>query len=264
MMKGTSPDGRHLFPGLSLHVVSARATRGFARPVRSSQDAAGGAGPVEAARPAVPVQHPPHARWLEAAVPRRRDVQAGSCQGCDVESWRLSGQRAFALRRMPFAAQSARRHRRRPALCRRSGAGWRGLGAEHHAEGLEELEVEQIEKLLETGDLPDGDTVGGEMGKVVGNTSSSARRTGARLRPTSSRCRRSTGRSSLKRSECRRRDSRLVKHDGGPSSRPSRSSSSPRCCLRCSPRSCAIAARLGCRSVRQCSFAAPSRSCRWC
>ena len=31
--------------------------------------------------------------------------------------------------------------------------------------------MEQIEKLLETGDLPDGDSVGGDMGKVVCNTS---------------------------------------------------------------------------------------------
>ncbi len=37
--------------------------------------------------------------------------------------------------------------------------------------GLKSWSVEQIEKLLETGDLPDGDSVGGEMGKVVGNTS---------------------------------------------------------------------------------------------
>ena len=37
--------------------------------------------------------------------------------------------------------------------------------------GLKSWSVEQIEKLLETGDTPDGDTIGGEMAKVVGNTS---------------------------------------------------------------------------------------------
>lgn len=37
--------------------------------------------------------------------------------------------------------------------------------------GLKSWSVEQIEKLLETGDTPDGDSVSGEMGKVVGNTS---------------------------------------------------------------------------------------------
>ena len=31
--------------------------------------------------------------------------------------------------------------------------------------------IEQIAKLLETGDLPDGDSVGGDMGKVVANIS---------------------------------------------------------------------------------------------
>ena len=36
--------------------------------------------------------------------------------------------------------------------------------------GLSSWSVEQIEKLLETGDMPDGDSIGGEMGKVVANT----------------------------------------------------------------------------------------------
>jgi mono/diheme cytochrome c family protein len=37
-------------------------------------------------------------------------------------------------------------------------------------EGLSSWSVEQLVKLLETGETPDGDSVGGEMGKVVGNT----------------------------------------------------------------------------------------------
>jgi mono/diheme cytochrome c family protein len=36
--------------------------------------------------------------------------------------------------------------------------------------GLSNWSQEQIAKLLETGDLPDGDSIGGNMGKVVGNT----------------------------------------------------------------------------------------------
>jgi mono/diheme cytochrome c family protein len=36
--------------------------------------------------------------------------------------------------------------------------------------GLSSWSQEQIAKLLETGDLPDGDSVGGNMGKVVGST----------------------------------------------------------------------------------------------
>ena len=44
MVKGTSPDGQHLFSGVSLHVLSAHEARRRARPVRLSEDAAGGAG----------------------------------------------------------------------------------------------------------------------------------------------------------------------------------------------------------------------------
>jgi mono/diheme cytochrome c family protein len=36
--------------------------------------------------------------------------------------------------------------------------------------GLSNWSQEQIAKLLETGDMPDGDSIGGNMGKVVGNT----------------------------------------------------------------------------------------------
>ncbi len=36
--------------------------------------------------------------------------------------------------------------------------------------GLKSWSKDQIAKLLATGDMPDGDTVGGKMGKVVGNT----------------------------------------------------------------------------------------------
>jgi hypothetical protein len=36
--------------------------------------------------------------------------------------------------------------------------------------GLSDWTLEQIVKLLESGEKPDGDTVGGEMAKVAGNT----------------------------------------------------------------------------------------------
>jgi len=49
-----------------------------------------------------------------------------------------------------------------------SGEGWVPNITQY---GLSSWSKEQIAKLLETGDLPDGDSVGGEMGKVVGNTS---------------------------------------------------------------------------------------------
>ena len=49
MVKGTSPDGRALLSGVALHVLSAHEARRRARPVRLSEDAAGGAGAIEAA-----------------------------------------------------------------------------------------------------------------------------------------------------------------------------------------------------------------------
>jgi mono/diheme cytochrome c family protein len=48
-----------------------------------------------------------------------------------------------------------------------SGEGWVPNITQH---GISNWTVEQIEKLLETGDMPDGDSIGGEMGKVVSNT----------------------------------------------------------------------------------------------
>jgi mono/diheme cytochrome c family protein len=49
-----------------------------------------------------------------------------------------------------------------------SGEGWVPNITQY---GLSSWTLEQITKLLANGDLPDGDSVGGEMGKVVGNTS---------------------------------------------------------------------------------------------
>lgn len=49
-----------------------------------------------------------------------------------------------------------------------SGEGWVPNISQH---GMLSWSVEEIDKLLETGDMRDGDSVGGEMGKVVSNTS---------------------------------------------------------------------------------------------
>ena len=76
MVKGTSPDGQHLFPAFPYTSYQRMTARRRARPVRVSEDAAGGAGAIEAARRAVPVQHPPHARRLEVPVPRRQAVRS--------------------------------------------------------------------------------------------------------------------------------------------------------------------------------------------
>jgi mono/diheme cytochrome c family protein len=49
-----------------------------------------------------------------------------------------------------------------------SGEGWVPNITQH---GLSSWTLPQLIKLLATGDMPDGDSVGGEMGKVIGNTS---------------------------------------------------------------------------------------------
>ena len=48
-----------------------------------------------------------------------------------------------------------------------SGEGWVPNITQH---GLSRRSLEQLANLFTTGELPDGDTVGGEMGKVIGNT----------------------------------------------------------------------------------------------
>ena len=76
MMKGTSPDGEHLFPGVPLYVLSAHALDDVRDLFALSEDAAGRAGQGARPRRAVSVQYPPHARRLEVPVPRRQAVPA--------------------------------------------------------------------------------------------------------------------------------------------------------------------------------------------
>ena len=90
-------------------------------------------------------------------------------QGRGVESRRLSGQRSRPLRRVPFAAQHSRRHRREPALRRRAGPGGDGFVPNITQKGLS-CRRKSSSSFSTTGETPDGDTVGGEMGKVVANT----------------------------------------------------------------------------------------------
>ena len=128
MVKGTSPDGEHYFPAFpytsyqrmklddvrdlfaylkTLPAVQAQSKRDTTcrfRSISAARSAAGSSCSSTASRSS---RIPPRSRAME--------------------SRRLSGQRAGPLRRMPFAAQSARRHHRKPALRRRpdpDGEGW--------------------------------------------------------------------------------------------------------------------------------------------
>ena len=70
---------------------------------------------------------------------------------------------------MPFAAQFHGRHRRKPAFRRRAEAVGDGFVPNITSKSLS-LSQENLVKLLETGETPDGDTIGGEMAKVTSNT----------------------------------------------------------------------------------------------
>ena len=88
-----------------------------------------------------------------------------------MESRRVSRQRPRPLRGMPLAAQPARRHQvaasASPAgLDPEGGDGWVPNITQH---GLSAWTLEDIVKLLATGENRDADTVGGEMGEVVRN-----------------------------------------------------------------------------------------------
>ena len=67
---------------------------------------------------------------------------ADASHSASVESRRLSRQQSRPLRRVPQPAQFPRRHRRGATLRRRTQSGRRGLGAQHHPEGIGRLERE--------------------------------------------------------------------------------------------------------------------------
>ena len=117
---------------------------------------------------------------------------------------------------------------------------------------------EELVKLLATGETPDGDTVGGEMAKVVANTGKLSAEDRAAI---------ATYIKSLPPVEGPKPPEH--KSTGTPpldesASRPSCSRPSRRCCSRCCRPACAISASRRCRSARWCSSAPPSPSCRCC
>ena len=169
-----------------------------ARPVRLSQDAAGGAGRQVQATTTCRFRSTSAARSAagnscSSTASRSSPIRPRTRRGIAAPIWSTAPAIApNATRRATCSAASSQSQR----FAGGPEPGRRGLGAQHHAEGLERCREEDIVKLLATGETPDGDSVGGEMGKVVAqHRASSARRIAPRSRPTSSRCRRSKGRS---------------------------------------------------------------------
>ncbi len=172
MLKGTSPDGRHYFPAFPYTSYQRYAHGRRARPVRAPQDPARRAGPGARPRRAVPVQCAASARRLETPVPRRSTIQAGHVEIRAMESRRLSGERPRPLRRMPFSPRnllggivSSQRFAGGPNP---EGEGWIPNITQA---ALKDYSDKDIAYILETGNTPDGDSVGGSMTAVVRNTS---------------------------------------------------------------------------------------------
>ena len=172
MLKGTSPDGRHYFPAFPYAIVPAHEDRRRARPVRASQDAA--AGERQSARPrrVVSVQHPPHARRLETPVPRRQAVSARP--GASRREWNRG---AYLVNGPGHCAEC---HSPRNALggivaAQRFAGGpdpeGKGWVPNITQQSLKDYSEKDIAYLLETGNTPDGDLVGGSMAAVIRNTS---------------------------------------------------------------------------------------------
>ena len=109
---------------------------------------------------------------LEAAVPRRRAVQAGCVEGS------RRGIAAPISSTAPATAPNATRRATCSAASSAASASPAGLRRKaaragcptSPSTGCRHWSDEDIVKLLETGENRDADTVGGEMGKVVSNT----------------------------------------------------------------------------------------------
>jgi mono/diheme cytochrome c family protein len=171
MIKGTSPDGRHYYPAFPYASYQSMRTddvRDLFAYLKSL--------------PAVQVKSKPHDLPFPFNI--RRTLGAWKVLFLDGETFKPDPAKDAAWDRGAYLVNGpghcAECHSPRNALGgivkgRRfaggpdpSGEGWVPNITQY---GLSSWSKEQIAKLLETGDLPDGDSVGGEMGKVVGNTS---------------------------------------------------------------------------------------------
>ena len=139
MQKGTSPDGRHYFPAFpytSYQRMRVEDVRDLFAHIKTLPAVQGKVRDHD-------VPFPFNVRrtlggWKFLFLDGK-PFQPDPIKVRAVESRRVSGERPRPLRRMPFAAQSARRHRREAALRRRAESGRRGLGSEHHAAGARRL-----------------------------------------------------------------------------------------------------------------------------
>jgi mono/diheme cytochrome c family protein len=171
MVKGTSPDGRHFYPAFP-----------YTSYQRMRTDDLRDLFAFLKSLPAVQVKSKPHDLPFPFNI--RRTLGVWKFLFLDGETFKPDPAKDAAWDRGAYLVNGpghcAECHSPRNALGGivkgqrfagapdPSGEGWVPNITQY---GLSSWTKEQIAKLLETGDLPDGDSVGGEMGKVVGNTS---------------------------------------------------------------------------------------------
>ena len=172
MWKGTSPDGSHyypVFPYTSYQQMKLEDVRDLFAYLKTLPAVQGRVRDHD-----LPI-HFKIRRTLggmEIPVPRWPAVQARPVEIGAVESRRLPGQRAEPLRGVPQPAQSlggiiaSQRFAGGPDP--EGGDGWVPNITQA---GIGDYSERDIERVLESGDMPNGDSVGGVDGQVVGNMS---------------------------------------------------------------------------------------------
>ncbi len=181
--RGISPDGYHYFPAFpytSYQHAKVEDIRDLFAYLKTLDPVSGQGA---RSRRAVSLQYQAQCRDLETAVHGRQAFHAGRCAFGAMESRRLSRQRPRPLRRMPQPAKFPRRHRRRAALCRRrpirkARAGCRTSRKRGLATGARRTSPISSRPA----NMPDGDSAGGSMVRVIRNTSQLSRRGSRRNR----------------------------------------------------------------------------------
>ena len=169
--KGISPAGFHYFPAFPYTSYQHAKVEDVRDLFAYLKTLAAVSGQGARSRRAVSVQYQAQCRDLEIAVHGRQAFRAGPSAFGAMESRRLSRERPRPLRRVSQPAKFSRRHRRRAALRGRARSGRRGLGAEHHPKGIGDWSEKDIAYFLKTGAMPDGDSAGGSMVRVIKNIS---------------------------------------------------------------------------------------------
>ncbi len=119
MHEGVARDGSHLFPAFPLRPFHQSFGRRREGNICLLDDPAAGQGPRAREHDSVPAQYPRVPGRVEDSVLQVRPLRAGCRQERRMESRRLSRAWPEPLRRLPHAAQPARRGKGRQRLCRR-------------------------------------------------------------------------------------------------------------------------------------------------